>query len=193
METHSSILAWKSHGQRSLMVQWVVKSWTRMMQLSTHASILSYSHPNYHILIQIIEVWFAQFVVRMKQTASLTNKQNGKRHPLKHTHTAIYNSQFVTKNVWKPILVDCLDIKELWEIGCILSLPYSIFIQKFLFYIYYVPLTRGFWVPVNQGKFANKSKSNRNFIHRCFSFLFYWYHFIDGLESTKACWKYICK
>lgn len=84
---------------------------------------------------------------------------------LKHTHIAIYKLHVVTKNVWKTIL-DCLDVKDLWEVGCILSLPYSIFIQKFLFYIYYISLTRGFWVPVNQGKFANKSKSNSNFIHR---------------------------
>ena len=38
MVTHSSILAWRSHGQRSLegYSPWVTKSWSRLELLSTH-------------------------------------------------------------------------------------------------------------------------------------------------------------
>lgn len=99
------------------------------------------------------------FVVRMKQTASLTSKQNGERSPLKNIHVAIYKLQAIIKNMRKPTSVDPLEVKGLWEIGHILSLPHSIFIQKFFSYIYEVFLTRGFWVPVNQGNFANKEKT----------------------------------
>lgn len=80
----------------------------------------------------------SMFVVRMKQTALLTRKQNGERHPLKKCTYCHVQVTAIIKNIWKLTLVEVkghLIVKGPWEIWHILSLPHSITIQNIFLHI----------------------------------------------------------